>query len=60
MKCREYDSLDRIHNTLFSSLLTNGPMKLECYKRLPKEGLPERNTLACKGPFVSYEENKDL
>ncbi len=51
---------DRIHNISFSSLFTNGPKKLECYKTLPLKGLPRRNTLAYWGPFVSYEENTVL
>ncbi len=52
LQCR-----DRIHNTSFPSLLTNGPKKLECYKTLPLKGLPGRNTLAYLGPFVSYEKH---
>ncbi len=31
MKCCEYNTRDRIHNTSFSSQLTNGPIKVDCY-----------------------------
>ncbi len=37
---------DRIHKHSFSSQLTNGPNKLECYIRVGKKGLPGTNTLA--------------
>jgi hypothetical protein len=45
MKGFEY----HIHNTSFSSQLTNGPNKLECYITLGMEGFLERNTLAYMG-----------
>jgi len=39
-------SWDCIHNTSFSSRLTNGPNKLECYIALRWKHLPIANTLA--------------
>jgi len=37
---------NRIHNTLFSLKLTNGPNKLECYITLGCQGLTGKNTPA--------------
>jgi hypothetical protein len=49
-------SVSKIHNTSFSSELTNGPNKLECYIDLGWRGLLITNTLTYQAPFVSYEE----
>jgi hypothetical protein len=46
MKCCEYDSWVHIHNTSFSSLITNGPDKLECYNIEYCKGLSGANALA--------------
>ncbi len=50
------ESKGRIHKTPFSSKLTNGNNKLECYITLSWKGHAGTNTLASL-PFVSYEEN---
>jgi len=44
-----------IHNTLFSSYLTNGPNKLEFFIKSGSKRLPETN-LSLLDPFISYEE----
>ncbi len=38
--------MDHIHKTSFSSLLTNGPNKLEYYIRVGWKGLPVTNAQA--------------
>ncbi len=48
----------RIHNTSFSSQLTNWPNKLDCYNKVGMKCCLGTNTLAYLGPFVSYEKIK--
>jgi hypothetical protein len=46
IKCFEYGSWDGIHNTLFSSKLTNRPNKLECLSLSSLSSLVLWNSLA--------------
>ncbi len=46
MKCCEYSTLNLIDNFSISSLLTDWPNKLECYRPLGYKGLLLTNTLA--------------
>ncbi len=43
---QKVDFWDRIHNTRFSSLVINGPNKLDCFITLGFKGLPGTNTVA--------------
>ncbi len=47
IKCCEYSIRDSIHNTPFSSQLTNGSSKLECFITLNWKGLSGTKTRAC-------------
>jgi hypothetical protein len=46
MESCEYDTRGGIHNTTFSSKLTNGPNTLECYITVGCKWLLGTNTLA--------------
>ncbi len=51
---------DCMHNTLFSSQLTNGPNKLECLSLVSLSSLEYCNTSSLLCPFIRHEENEVL
>ncbi len=55
MKCCEYKPSNCIHNTSFSSVLTNGPNKLKCYIKLGWKGLPVTNTLTYQACLMNMK-----